>query len=301
MKSKRTLVVLAVMFALLLASCGGTEDTQEAIETFVSQTQQISELETAAAGGGKGEDSDDSADEADPADSATPEDGDAEPTDTPTMTLTPTRGVAQVSVSSETNCRTGPAASYGYKTTVKVGDTVEVVGVWADGADYVVVDYGGGALCWLWTRYADKKDFSSYDLTSYTTPPTSTPTNTPTLTNTPKPTDEPVPDIDWDDAWDIWVAGAPYAMALDQTGDSISGSFSIGGGDSVIISGSLDDTYQFASGTWEVSDGSDDGTFQWKLRTQNEDQFVGSIANGGTDPWCGARNGAAQPAPCEWP
>ena len=53
MKSKRTIIFLAMMFALMLAACGGGAeiDNESAITTRVAQTQQISALETAVAEG----------------------------------------------------------------------------------------------------------------------------------------------------------------------------------------------------------------------------------------------------------
>jgi len=51
MKSKQALIILMVIFALLVVSCGGS-DTASLVATGVAQTQQISALETAAAGGG---------------------------------------------------------------------------------------------------------------------------------------------------------------------------------------------------------------------------------------------------------
>jgi uncharacterized protein YgiM (DUF1202 family) len=291
MKSKRMIIVMAVMFALLLQACGGSDtDTQEAIETFISQTQQISALETAAAGGSSEGDSGDSADSAEEPDSGEGED--SQPSSTPTITSTPTPDVPMVSVSQNTNCRTGPAIYYGYKTTINAGDFHEVVGVHAEGNDYAIVDYGGGATCWLWLQYADNKDFSAYNLTSYNTPPTPTPTNTPTQTLTP------TPQFDWNGVWQIWVSGTNYVMNLTQSGNSVSGSLPYSG-HFINVSGSLNSSQQEASGTWEESDGSSSGTFQWRMRTNNLDQFQGNVD--GSEPWCGARNGAGQPATCYWP
>ena len=159
MKSNRKMFLLVMLLGLTLAACGGGADTESAIATGIAQTQQRSAVETAAAGGAPAPDQGDTP--ADPVDEE-----EAAPTDTPTITNTPTPDIPQVSVSQDTNCRTGPAVYYGYKTTVNPGQTLEVVGVHAQGNDYVIVDDGAGATCWLWLQYADKKDFSVYNLTS---------------------------------------------------------------------------------------------------------------------------------------
>lgn len=285
MKTKARYAIVFVLFALLLSACGSTEDTQEAIETFISQTQQISQLETAAAGAGaapqdQGDAPDDGGEEA-VADTPTP-------SDTPTITLTPTPAIPQVSVSQATNCRTGPAVYYTYQTTINVGQIVEVVGVHAQGNDYVIVKNPNGAgNCWLWLQHADKTDFSGYGLTAYNTPPTPTPTYTPT------------PSFDWNATWELWVEGGPVgSVAINQSGNSISGSFPFGG-DTISFSGSLSANYQVATGTWENSSGPT-GTFQWQIKSGNLNQFVGNI-DGGADAWCGAKNSASQPSPCLWP
>ena len=51
MKSKTSYAILIFAFTLLLVACGGGTDTESAIATGIAQTQQISALETAAAGG----------------------------------------------------------------------------------------------------------------------------------------------------------------------------------------------------------------------------------------------------------
>ncbi len=168
-----------------------------------------------------------------------------------------------------------------------MGDVLEVVGVPVDNVDYVIVNYGSGsATCWLWLRYADKTDFSAYDLPKYETPATPTPTFTAT------------PDFDWNATWTIWVASDTYTVTITESGDTISGTFDVGGGDTVSISGSLSDNRQVASGTW-VHSTVGTGTFQWQIKSGNKNQFVGN--NNGTAQWCGAKHGASQPSPCMWP
>jgi uncharacterized protein YgiM (DUF1202 family) len=172
----RSLIYLVIITALLLAACGG-QDTESAIATGIAQTQQISELQTAAAGGN--------------ATATSPAlVGD---TATATLELTATSSIPYVSVSVDTNCRSGPRIDYKNITTVTVGQQVEVV-MRSAYADYVVVrNPNGSGFCWLWLRYANTDDFSAYNLPQATQPATSTPTYTPSPTYTPTSTYTPSP------------------------------------------------------------------------------------------------------------
>ena len=280
MKINSKYSILIVLFAALLVSCGGGVDTDSAIATGVAQTQQISALETAAAGGAPAQEE---VDEVDHANSE--EEGTAAPTETPTIMLTPTPDTPMVSVSQDTNCRTGPASAYGYKATISPDQALEVVGVWAQGDDYVIVDYSGGLTCWLWTRYADNSDFSGYGLTAYDTPPTPTPTYTPT------------PSFDWAGDWGMWINGdGPIPITFVVSGNSVTGTFIYFA--NITVSGTISNGGQNLSGTW-ISDLPANGTFQFQIKAGNLNQFVGSSDGGGT--WCGAKNGASQPSPCPWP
>ena len=131
MKAKTRYAIVFVLFALLLSACGGA-DTESEIATGVALTQQISQLETAAAAGGA---EDDQADGGAEGDAGTPV-----PSDTPTITLTPTPDTPQVSLSQATNCRTGPGVIYGFIITIQAGQFLEVVGLHAQGNDYVIIN-----------------------------------------------------------------------------------------------------------------------------------------------------------------
>jgi hypothetical protein len=276
MKSNKKILVLALLLSMALAACGGGTDTDSVIATSVAQTQQISALETAAAGGSANQ-GDDNAD--------APADATELPTETPTITETATPDIPQLTLSQATNCREGPAVYYGYITTIQAGELMQVVGVHAQGNDYVIVDYGSGNSCWLWLQYADKTDFNGYGLTAYNTPPTPTPTFTPT------------PSFNWNGTWIISVEDeGDFPMPVTQTGDSISGSFDAGG-QLVSITASLSADYQVATGTWSTD--SNSGPFKWQIKSGNPNQFVGSGDPGKF--WCGAKNGASQPSPCLWP
>ena len=94
------------------------------------------------------------------------------PTATPTITPTGTPTVPQVSVSSATNCRTGPSTAYDLLYTMQPGQTAEVVGKHTP-SGYWIIKYPNGT-CWLWGQYASVSgDVST--LTEYQQPFTPTP------------------------------------------------------------------------------------------------------------------------------
>ncbi|MBX3049533.1 MAG: SH3 domain-containing protein [Anaerolineales bacterium] len=111
MRNKTALLVFAVVAVLLLAACGGNTDA--AIATGIAQTQQISSLETAAAGA-----------------QATPE-----PTQAPTEAeATP----VPITTSRDVNLRTGDSTAYPVITVVSGGETLQLTGVNQAGTWYQV-------------------------------------------------------------------------------------------------------------------------------------------------------------------
>lgn len=107
-----------------------------------------------------------------PTETATPEF-----TSTPELTSTPS--VPTVSVSVNTNCRTGPSTQYDLVGGLNVGQTAEVVGKNSAVANYWVVRLSGGAVCWLWGQHATVSG-NTANLPEYPVPPTPTPSLTPT-------------------------------------------------------------------------------------------------------------------------
>jgi hypothetical protein len=106
------------------------------------------------------------------------------PTITVTHTITPsgTSSVPMVSVSLDTNCRTGPGVIYDYLTALLVGEKVEVVGKYTTVTPNYWVIKKDSYTCWLWGKYATVEgDISG--LPEMVPPPSPTPTSTPT--NTP--------------------------------------------------------------------------------------------------------------------
>ncbi len=288
----KKIAIFSIFFVILLGACSPA-DTQSAIETGVAQTLQISQLQTQAAGGGeaKSPDEAEAADADENADAAEEAEASATASFTPTITETPTQDVPTISVSQNTNCRIGPAASYGYVTTADAGDVMEVVGVPADPAEteYVIVKNPNGAgNCWLWLRYADKSEYSAYNLQQFATPATSTPTFTPT------------PSFDWSGTWNVWInGGGPFSATFNVSGNSVSSNFMTSV--LVIMDGTMSGNRQVLSGTW-VNGAPANGTFQFQIKSGNLNQFKGSyVFSGTTYEWCGAKNSASMPSPCLWP
>jgi uncharacterized protein YgiM (DUF1202 family) len=166
---KSTHLSILILASLLLAACGSS---QSAIATAIAETQQISDLQTQVA-------------QSLQPPTSTPTQEAAAPSATAGVLATATPSTPYVSVSVDTHCRSGPRVDYKLLTTILVGEQVQVIAEFP-GSDYVVVMRPGGAgSCWLWLRYADRTDFSGYDLPRATQPPTSTPTYTPSPTYTP--------------------------------------------------------------------------------------------------------------------
>jgi hypothetical protein len=77
------------------------------------------------------------------------------PSLSPSETLTVTPSVVTVSVSGNTNCRTGPGTVYDLLDSLLVGQTAEVVGRDAEGQNWVIkMPSNPARTCWLWGRYA---------------------------------------------------------------------------------------------------------------------------------------------------
>ena len=104
----------------------------------------------------------------------------AEPSLTPTVTLTNTPSTPRVSVSQATYCRTGPGTEYALVTTVNVGQSAEVIAKDPFNSSWYIRNPNmPSGFCWLWGRYATVTG-STDTLPVYTPPPTPTATLTPT-------------------------------------------------------------------------------------------------------------------------
>ena len=113
----------------------------------------------------------------------------ATPTITMTSTITPTLppSVPMVSVSVNTNCRTGPAIEYDYLTALLVGEKAEVVGKYTTVSPTYWIIKKGSVTCWLWGQYATVEGNTS-NLPEMIPPPSPTPPPTATSTATPTAT-----------------------------------------------------------------------------------------------------------------
>ncbi|TSA47703.1 MAG: hypothetical protein D4R46_00715 [Chloroflexi bacterium] len=94
-------------------------------------------------------------------------------TPTPTFTLTPE--VPMVSVSVQTNCRSGPGPAYDILGIMNVGQTAEVVGRSVNNENWIIKLPSNPAItCWLWGQYATVVG-NTAGLPIVTPPPTPTP------------------------------------------------------------------------------------------------------------------------------
>ena len=105
------------------------------------------------------------------------------PSETPTPTFTFTPEIPKVTVSVETNCRSGPGLAYERLGVLPAGHSAEVIGRSSTGDTWIIrLPSNPVITCWLWGQYAT--------LVGNTTglpvinPP---PTPTPKATNTPAP------------------------------------------------------------------------------------------------------------------
>lgn len=140
MLNKSLLFLAAASFAL--AACGSTD---AAVATAIAETQQISQLETAAAGGSL-------------------------PTATTAAAAEATASpAASVTTSRDVNMRAGDSTSYAVMTVIPGGETLEVIGINAAGT-------------WYRVRYHSAIGWVSLDFTSGAAPaglPVATPSAAP--------------------------------------------------------------------------------------------------------------------------
>lgn len=113
----------------------------------------------------------------------------AEPqfTATPEFTATPgftsTPSVPQVTVSTNTNCRTGHTTQFDNIDSLLVGQIAEVVGKNTQTGYWIIKRLNGSGICWLFPQYATVTGNTS-NLPEYPLQPTPTPSKTPTPTVT---------------------------------------------------------------------------------------------------------------------
>ena len=118
-----------------------------------------------------------------PSDTARPSDT-PRPSDTTQFTLTPsltssltpslTASAPRVSVSVETNCRSGPGTAYDKLGVLRVGESAEVVAQDAYGGNWIIkLPSNPAIVCWIWKQYATTTGDTA-SLPALTPPPTPT-------------------------------------------------------------------------------------------------------------------------------
>jgi hypothetical protein len=108
----------------------------------------------------------------------------ATPEFTATLALTGTPTVPEVTVSTNTNCRTGPGLAYQIIGALLIGQKGIVVGKNSATGYWIINNPGSTGTCWLFPQYATVSGDTS-KLQEYAIPPTPTPTFTSTPTATP--------------------------------------------------------------------------------------------------------------------
>jgi hypothetical protein len=89
-----------------------------------------------------------------------------------------------VSVSVDTNCRTGPGIVYDRLTGLFVGEKAEVIGKFTSVSPPYWIIRKDSVTCWLWGQYASVEG-NTANLPEMVPPPSPTPTRTPTPSVTP--------------------------------------------------------------------------------------------------------------------
>jgi len=95
-------------------------------------------------------------------------------TNTAKPTITPTYSVPMLSVSENTNCRSGPGQSFEILITLLAGAKVEIVGKHATENYWVVKVEGMDKPCWLWGEFVTTSG-STWVVTPMTPPATAGP------------------------------------------------------------------------------------------------------------------------------
>lgn len=97
------------------------------------------------------------------------------PSLTPTISPSPTPETPRVSVSADTNCRSGPGTVYDKLGVMLVGQTAEVIGRSHNSDNWIIkLPSNPNITCWLWAYYATVTGDTS-GLPVYPTPSTPTP------------------------------------------------------------------------------------------------------------------------------
>ena len=123
----------------------------------------------------------------------------AQPSETASLTVSPTSGKAMVSVSNATNCRSGPGTVYDWLGALNPGQEVEILGKDPSNSSFYIRNpTSQTGFCWIWNTYATVTG----DLGAV---PVYTPMPTPTAVKTATPT------IDFSASLsEVFLCGATY-------------------------------------------------------------------------------------------
>jgi hypothetical protein len=275
MKKWKVLILIGVLLINLLTACnlpsmGSEISVEDLVATSVQQTQNVAS--------GDQEETEADVPDAPPATATLT----LQPSDTATatVTLTPTQEKPMVSVSVDTNCRSGPGTIYDWIGGLLVGERAEVVGRSVDGKYWIIKNPDQAGTCWLWANYATVTGQTS-GLAQYTPPPT------------------PTPAFYWSGNWTTYIGNEggpylPYLLSVTVDEKDFTGLIDLGGGDTVNLTGTIEDDYLSVSGTWVGPTMSGSFTFF----AFGIGQFQGNYDNGFAMSWCGTKGGAPAPSPC---
>lgn len=156
--NRKNVIRIFILVALTLTACGAPAATPQPTSgpdlalTITAQAQLLQALTQTAL-----------------APTSTPE-----PTFTPTLVITQTPSKVIVTVSANTNCRSGPGVDYEIVGALTIGQQAEVIGK-SSTSDYWIIDNPLGAgNCWLWKEYATINGETA-GLQELDAPPTVTP------------------------------------------------------------------------------------------------------------------------------
>lgn len=169
MLRRKTILVLSVFLISALTACNMPSGAEPTVDLAATVTAQALLLQPGSGGA--------ATQEQQPAFTATPEF-----TATPQLTGTPT--VPEVTVSVNTNCRTGPGVAYQIIGALVIGQKGIVVGKNSATGYWIINNPGSTGTCWLFPQYATVSG-NTANLQEYSIPPTPTPTFTSTPTATP--------------------------------------------------------------------------------------------------------------------
>lgn len=192
---------------------------------------------------------------------------------------TPTEIAPVVSVSINTNCRSGPNIVYDYQGALLVGERTIVIGKHPEKAWLLVKNPDKEGNCWITSQYATV----SGDISQLPVP-------------------ELPPFYDWNGTWKFtqFQVGTDLNLNLVQTGVNVSGSYAVSGIKST-ISGSLSENGQVFTGSFEMENVTVSYPVNFKMM-DNMKQFIGSAdLNFSSLNSCGYRNSAGYPAGCPIP